>query len=177
MYHLHKLITTKNNDSLLSKINIRSDYSVLKELSDLALKQSIPFDRSDWHRQGFEEKIDDVYYFLNYAWLTNNCYFLSDKLAMSNSIEVRSPFSDIELINFVDTLPLEFKFKNQQPKKILKDSLKGVIPDYVLNRKKTGFTPPSSFIHSIVQNYTNSFFKENSNTFSHLVTDHFANQL
>lgn len=177
IYNLFKIHSSKNNIDILSKINIRNDYPVLEELKDLAFLQQIPLDRNDWHRAGFKETLDNVYYFLNYAWLTNNCYFLADKLAMGNSIEVRSPFSDINLIKFIDTLPLKFKFKNEQPKQLLKDSLKGVLPDYVLDRKKSGFTPPSSFVENLVSNYNNAFFKQKSKTFAQLATDHFANNL
>jgi asparagine synthase (glutamine-hydrolysing) len=166
---------SKNNFLLNSKKTY--DFPVFDELNKLAFHQQIPFERIDWHRFETEYYIDKIYYFLNYAWLTNNCYFLGDKLAMAQSIEMRSPFADKELINFIDTLPLEIKFPNQQPKQFLKDSLKTVVPDYVLNRPKTGFTPPYSFIKKIIDNYDPLFFNEKPTTFPQLVTDFFAAQL
>ncbi|ARV13798.1 asparagine synthase (glutamine-hydrolyzing) [Polaribacter sp. SA4-12] len=173
IYQIFKLLVSKI-DNPLNKINIRNDYPLFDELEKSAFEQSLPLDRNDWHRVDYKDYIDKVYYYLNYAWLTNNCYFLADKLAMANSIEVRSPFADIELIKFVDTLPLEYKFRNQQPKQILKDSLKGVLPVYVLNREKSGFTPPTSFINNIVSNYKSSYFNEHPRTYAQLVTDYFA---
>ncbi|WP_310557758.1 asparagine synthase (glutamine-hydrolyzing) [Flavobacterium sp.] len=150
---------------------------VFEELTKLAFQQQIPFERIDWHRIDTEYYIDKIYNFMHYAWLTNNCYFLGDKLAMAQSIEMRSPFADKELINFIDTLPLDIKFPNQQPKKLLKDSLKTVLPDYVLHRHKTGFTPPNSFTKHIIDNYKPLFFDEKPVTFSQLVTDIFAAKL
>lgn len=166
---------TKNKFLLESKKTY--DFPVFDELNKLAFYQQLPFERIDWHRVDTEYYIDKVYYFLNYAWLTNNCYFLADKLAMAQSIEMRSPFADKELISFIDTLPLDIKFPNQQPKQLLKDSLKTVVPDYVLNRPKTGFTPPDAFIKNIIDNYEPLFFIKGPNTFAQLVTDYFAAKL
>ncbi|TRX35089.1 asparagine synthase (glutamine-hydrolyzing) [Flavobacterium restrictum] len=153
------------------------DFPVFNELNKLAFKQQIPFERIDWHRVDTEYYIDKIYYFMHYAWLTNNCYFLSDKLAMAHSIEMRSPFADSNLIHFIDTLPLAIKFPNQQPKQLLKDSLKGIVPDYVLNRPKTGFTPPDTYINDIIYNYNPRFFSEKPKNFPQLVTDYFAAKL
>lgn len=164
-------------DNFLEKINIRYDYPVYNELLQKALLQQIPLEREDWHRINFDNQLDKVYYFLNYAWLTNNCYFLGDKLAMAHSVEVRSPFADRELISFVDTLPIEYKFRNALPKQILKDSLKGVLPDYVIQRKKSGFTPPTYFVNKLIEQYQPLYFKEKPRTFAQLATDYFANKI
>ncbi len=158
-------------------INISNTYSVYKELELLAEKESIALEREDWHRINLQFYIDKVYYFLHYAWLTNNCYFLADKLAMAHSIEIRCPFADKELISFIDSLPLEYKYRNNKPKELFKNSMLEILPDYVLYRKKTGFTPPYSFINEILEGYTPSLFKEKPTHFSQFVTDHFAANL
>jgi asparagine synthase (glutamine-hydrolysing) len=170
-------LLTSSSANYFSKINTRKDYPVFDELKSFAFNQQLPLDREDWHRVNYNDYLDKIYYFMHYAWLTNNCYFLADKLAMANSIEVRSPFADIELIKFIDTLPLTYKFRNQQPKQLLKDSLKDVLPAYVLNRKKTGFTPPSAFISKIISDYSKQYFKEIPATFAQIVTDHFAGKI
>lgn len=175
IYNLYKTLIRNRRERILSKINTRNDYPVHSKLEKMAIKQYIPLDRADWHRINYSEMIDNVYHFLHYAWLTNNCYFLADKLAMANSIEVRSPFADIELIKFIDTLPLSFKFKNQKPKQILKDSLKGVLPDYVLQRKKSGFAPPDSFVNNLISKHSADFTSDIS-TFPQLVTDFYSNR-
>jgi asparagine synthase (glutamine-hydrolysing) len=159
---------------MLDKININMEFPVMEELNHLA---SIPLRRADWHRIDFRHELDNVYYFLHYAWLTNNCYFLADKLAMAHSVEVRSPFADLDLINFVDTLPIQFKFKEGQPKQLLKDSLKGVLPDYVINRKKSGFTPPMAFVEKLINEFQKKHFQNSPQNFPQLVTDYFASQI
>lgn len=172
---LNVLDNSKNR--FLKKSKKNSHFPVFSELTKLAFAQKIPLERTDWERIDVEYYIDKIYYFLNYAWLTNNCYFLADKLAMAHSIEVRSPFADADLVSFVDTLPLNFKFPGGQPKKLLKDSLKTILPDYVLNRYKTGFEPPFSFVKSIVDNYNPRFFNEKPTTFAQLTSDYFASSL
>lgn len=166
-----------SKNRFLKKSKRNSQFPVYKELTKLAFEQWLPLERTDWQRIKVEYYIDKIYYFLHYAWLTNNCYFLADKLAMAHSIEVRSPFADKELISFIDTLPLDFKYPNQQPKKLLKDSLKTILPDYVLNRYKTGFEPPYSFVKEITDNHNPLFFNEKPTTFAQLATDYFASSL
>ena len=172
---LNVLDNSKNR--FLKKSKKNSHFPVFIELTKLAFAQQIPLERIDWERIDVEYYIDKIYYFLNYAWLTNNCYFLADKLAMAHSIEVRSPFADADLVSFVDTLPLDFKFPGGQPKKLLKDSLKTILPDYVLNRYKSGFEPPFSFVKSIVDNYNPRFFNEKPTTFAQLTSDYFASSV
>jgi asparagine synthase (glutamine-hydrolysing) len=168
----------KNKSYIFDKLELRMDFPVQKEVDQLARQITPPLYRSDWHRVGsYSNELDNVYYYLHYAWLTNNCYFLADKLAMAHSVEVRSPFADLDLINFIDTLPLEIKFKNATPKQLLKDSLKGTLPNYVLNRRKTGFTPPRIFVDNLVNNYKNAFFKSAASNFPQLVTDYFASNI
>lgn len=115
--------------------------------------------------------IDRYYNILNKTWLPNNCYHISDKLGMAHSIEVRSPFADKDLVNFIDSLPIEMKFDSKTPKKFLKDSLKDDMPYYVSNRPKTGFTPPFSYIYNLVDKHKNVFFKERLVNLPQIITD------
>jgi asparagine synthase (glutamine-hydrolysing) len=62
-----------------------------------------------------------------------------DKMSMANSIETRVPFLDEDLVSFALTIPSSLKFKNGQPKYILKQAARGLIPDAIIDRKKWGF--------------------------------------
>jgi asparagine synthase (glutamine-hydrolysing) len=130
--------------------------------------------RSDWHRQRLPYALDRVYHFLSGPWLANNCYFLADKLAMAHSIEVRCPFADRALMDFVDTLPLAMRFRDGRPKGLLKDSLRAVLPAYVLDRKKSGFTPPTGFVNGVLASYRPAFFTKPPITLAQLASDHFV---
>jgi len=65
-----------------------------------------------------------------------------DLMSMDHALEVRTPFLDYTIIDFVAKLPVEFKINNSMRKKILQESYRDLLPDIVFNRKKHGFEVP-----------------------------------
>ncbi|ABR30375.1 hypothetical protein SU69_02610 [Thermosipho melanesiensis] len=65
-----------------------------------------------------------------------------DFLSMAHSVEVRSPFLDYRLVEYVASLPGSWKIKKGIIKYILKEALKGILPKEIINRKKEGFVLP-----------------------------------
>ena len=65
----------------------------------------------------------------------------ADQMGMANSLEIRVPFLDHNLVEYVLSLPNELKYPIY-PKKLLIDSTKGWIPDEIIHRKKMGFVLP-----------------------------------
>ena len=65
-----------------------------------------------------------------------------DRLSMAHSVEVRPPFLDHRLIEFAATLPGELKIRNGREKHILKEAVRGLIPQAVIERRKEGFVLP-----------------------------------
>lgn len=65
-----------------------------------------------------------------------------DRLSMAHSVEVRPPFLDYRLMEFVATLPGEMKIKRGRVKHILKEAVKGLVPDAIIDRPKEGFVLP-----------------------------------
>ena len=65
----------------------------------------------------------------------------ADQMGMANSLEIRVPFLDHNLVEYVLSLPNELKFPSS-PKKLLIDSTNGWIPDEIIHRKKMGFVLP-----------------------------------
>jgi len=63
-------------------------------------------------------------------------------MSMGASIEVREPFLDHKLIELALGIPQDIKIKNGVLKSILKKSLRGLLPDEILDRKKQGFAAP-----------------------------------
>ncbi len=62
-------------------------------------------------------------------------------MSMSVSLEVREPFFDHELIEYVLRVPDELKYPTY-PKSLLVESLGGLLPREIVHRKKQGFTFP-----------------------------------
>ena len=65
-----------------------------------------------------------------------------DKITMANSIESRVPFLDHRLVELAMQIPMDLKIKNGVSKYILKQAVRGILPDDVIDRKKQGFGAP-----------------------------------
>lgn len=65
-----------------------------------------------------------------------------DLMSMNNSLEVRVPFLDHELVDFVNTLPAEYKIDKGSRKKILQDTYRSFLPEELYHRPKHGFEVP-----------------------------------
>lgn len=68
----------------------------------------------------------------------------ADKNAMAHSIECRFPFLDHRLVDFANTLPYHYKINNGTTKYVLREAMKGTIPEKIYQRKdKIGFALPA----------------------------------
>jgi asparagine synthase (glutamine-hydrolysing) len=65
----------------------------------------------------------------------------ADQMSMAVSLEVREPFFDHELVQFVLSVPDVYKYP-VYPKKLLVESLNGLLPHDIVHRKKQGFVLP-----------------------------------
>ncbi len=64
-----------------------------------------------------------------------------DQMSMANSMEIRVPFLDHDLVSYVLSIKDDFKHSNY-PKKLLVDSFEDWLPKEIINRKKMGFVLP-----------------------------------
>jgi asparagine synthase (glutamine-hydrolysing) len=65
----------------------------------------------------------------------------TDQMSMAHALEVRVPFLDYELVEYVYGVKDEFKYPHS-PKKLLVDALGDLLPNEIVNRPKMGFTFP-----------------------------------
>jgi len=65
-----------------------------------------------------------------------------DVASMAHSLEARSPFLDHEFMEFAARIPSKLKLRNRTSKYILKEAVRGILPDEVLFREKMGFCVP-----------------------------------
>ncbi|MBV8051163.1 MAG: asparagine synthase (glutamine-hydrolyzing), partial [Acidobacteriaceae bacterium] len=84
-----------------------------------------------------------------YLWFDQK-YFLpddiltkTDRMSMAHSLEVRPPFLDHRIVEFSASLPAALKIRGSRQKVLLKELMKGKLPDSILNRKKIGFDIPA----------------------------------
>ncbi|MFO1021011.1 MAG: asparagine synthase C-terminal domain-containing protein [Planctomycetales bacterium] len=65
-----------------------------------------------------------------------------DKMSMGASLEGRVPFLDHKFVEMAMSIPSAMKTRNGTLKHILKKSVRGLIPDELIDRKKQGFAVP-----------------------------------
>ncbi|MBD80868.1 MAG: asparagine synthase (glutamine-hydrolyzing) [Crocinitomicaceae bacterium] len=74
--------------------------------------------------------------------LPNDMLYKVDMMSMANSLEVRTPFLDTDVVDFAFQIPIEFKINSSTRKKILKDAFREHLPDELYDRGKKGFEVP-----------------------------------
>ncbi|HUI56711.1 MAG TPA: asparagine synthase (glutamine-hydrolyzing) [Bryobacteraceae bacterium] len=82
-------------------------------------------------------EVDQNYY------LPDDILYKTDRMSMAHSLEVRPPFLDHRIVEFAASLPQNLKIRGFKQKYLLKELMRGKLPDIVLNRKKTGFDIPT----------------------------------
>ncbi|WP_445426522.1 asparagine synthase (glutamine-hydrolyzing) [Alishewanella sp. HL-SH06] len=65
-----------------------------------------------------------------------------DRMTMANSLEARAPLLDYRVVEFAAAIPSMLKLYGKEKKHILKHSLKKLLPEDILYRKKMGFSVP-----------------------------------
>ncbi len=74
--------------------------------------------------------------------LTGDMLVKVDRMSMANSLEVRSPLLDRDLVEYVFSLPGKLKIGNFKGKILLKDTFKNRLPKWSMNLRKKGFEVP-----------------------------------
>jgi asparagine synthase (glutamine-hydrolysing) len=62
-----------------------------------------------------------------------------DRVSMAHGLEVRVPFLDRDLVSFATQLPVNMKLRGMRTKYIFKKAMRGIVPEFVLKKKKWGF--------------------------------------
>jgi asparagine synthase (glutamine-hydrolysing) len=75
-------------------------------------------------------------------YLADDILVKVDRMSMATSLETRAPFLDGDLMELAFSMPGHLKIRNGERKWILKQAMKDVLPDSILNRKKEGFSIP-----------------------------------
>mgnify|MGYP000344742220 CR=1 FL=1 len=76
------------------------------------------------------------------TYLVGDIHTKVDRASMANSLEVRAPFLDYELVEWVTGLAPNLKLHGQEGKYILKKAMEPYLPNDVLYRSKMGFAVP-----------------------------------
>jgi asparagine synthase (glutamine-hydrolysing) len=137
-----------------------------KDIQTFYGRNEIPYNR---YRHDILEEAKTLYpnnpqrQVLYYDQHTYMCSLLdrNDRCTMGTSIECREPFLDYRLIAGLGTLDDEWLFKGKKGKFILKETMKNVLPEEIINFRKIGLSAPW-------YNYLTEYliFKEELNEFA-----------
>ena len=89
-----------------------------------------------------QKSMNDVFLSDMNGVLPNDMLTKVDLMSMANSLEVRTPFLDFELVNFAFTLPSDYKVKGNYRKRIVQEAFKNILPMQLYHRPKRGFEIP-----------------------------------
>lgn len=76
------------------------------------------------------------------TWLEGDILQKADKMSMAQSIELRVPFLDKEVLELAKHLKIDQKISNSNTKVLLREAFKDIIPLHMVEKKKLGFPTP-----------------------------------
>jgi len=92
--------------------------------------------------------VDRSLQFFTRLYLQDGILRKLDRASMLNGLEVRSPFLDVDVVEFARRLPARWKLRGSCTKFLLKHALRGVLPAETIHRKKKGFgLPVGAWLH------------------------------
>ncbi len=91
---------------------------------------------------GTTNDLDEVLYTDLHQVLRNDMLTKVDLMSMANSLEVRVPFLDHEIVEFACSLPEEYKITATIRKRILQETFRSDLPALLFKRPKHGFEVP-----------------------------------
>ncbi len=86
--------------------------------------------------------VNDVLYTDMHLVLVSDMLAKVDMMSMANSLEVRTPFLDHEVVGFAFSLPVSSKIDKSGRKKIVRDAFRKLLPEELYSRPKQGFEVP-----------------------------------
>ncbi len=76
---------------------------------------------------------------LNYRWFMQTLLDRKDRMSMYNSLEVRVPFCDYRIAEYLYSIPWTYKDYQGREKGLLRTAMEGLLPDEILWRKKSPY--------------------------------------
>ena len=136
-----------SNYNITYQVGQEQKIALLRNDTSSVFLDSSRFIQDHYEKVRDEDVINQVLHAISTDWLEQDVLMKSDKVSMSSSLELRCPFLDHNLVEYLFNLPGKYKVgklnRKQQSKIILKEYLYKKIPDELIFRKKLGFPVPS----------------------------------
>lgn len=124
------------NDEYRLKLNL-SDY--INNEYEMAINEAPLLDKDT--RSNIKHR---RLFYLNLRYFMTNLLDRKDRMTMGSSLEVRVPFCDKDLVEFLYNVPFKYKYKSKTEKKLLRDAYKDVVIKDVIKRKKSPYPKSNS---------------------------------
>ena len=132
----------RNKDEFESFIEITRVFEK-EELLKLGLTENI--ERNSWPRLNNVESLTKAQIFDIKTLLPKDFFMKSDKMTSSFGLEHRVPFMDYNIVEFGLSLPIKYKLRLFNEKRILKSIAKDILPKEISKRRKHGFNVPIDY--------------------------------
>lgn len=149
----------------VSWLSIFTD-DMLENLYTDFVKTELNENRIDIYKDYFkqvnsEDYLDRIFYLDVNTYLVDDLLFMADRMSMANSLELRVPFCDHRLVEFSASIPCLLKIRGFKLKSLFKDSLRGILPEKILAKKKQGFMVPiGEWFKSQLKDYIREILSE-----------------
>lgn len=116
--------------------------------------------------------------YLNIMWFMQTLLERKDRMTMANGLEVRVPFADHHVVEYIYNVPGDMKCPNGDVKGLLKDAAREVLPAEVIDRKKCPYpkTYHPEYEHLLKDKLT-MIMRDTSQPLHQLVNETYINQV
>ena len=117
--------------------------------------------------------------YLTLNWFMQTLLDRSDRMSMYNGLELRVPFCDYRIVEYLWNIPWEIKALNGREKGLLRYIVKDLLPDEIINRKKSPYpkTHNPNYLKVVKQMLENIINKPNAPIYNLLNKDYIINIL
>lgn len=116
--------------------------------------------------------------YLNIMWFMQTLLERKDRMTMANGLEVRVPFADHHVVEYIYNVPGDMKCPNGEVKGLLKDAARSILPSSVIDRKKCPY--PKTYhpeYEQLLKNKLQMIMKDTKQPLHQLINDTYVNQV
>jgi asparagine synthase (glutamine-hydrolysing) len=95
-----------------------------------------------WEQCESSDPVERTIAFYIRLYLQDDILVKVDRASMLHSLEVRAPFLDIDVVDFLRKLPASLKLRGGTTKYLLRRAARSILPDEIIDRGKQGFAVP-----------------------------------
>lgn len=171
--HWQRLSNLVNKWTYLNKINYRvtepsfkfADFDIVDLACYLASIDAPPITNPLSDSENAIAELDRLF------WLADEEFIRTDKIAMRFGMEGRFPFLAKDIIRYANSISSNRKLKGGATKALIREAYYGYLPDYIINKSKTGWYAPtvrwmnSNFGKKVRETLSNNFYNPTAELF------------